>query len=193
VTAPDRFARVDRELGVFALRPVAPASDAAMLRAWVTHPKSVYWMMQDATVDDVLAEHEGIAASPHHWAYVGTHRAAPCFLAEVYDPAQSELAGVYEPAAGDVGMHVLAAPTERPLPGFTRAVFRTVMELVFDGFGATRVVVEPDAANTAIHRLNAWAGFRAERTVRLDAKEALLSWCTRDDYDRSAAARGDDR
>jgi hypothetical protein len=109
------------------------------------------------------------------------------FLVEVYDPAGTELAGVYDPAPGDVGMHVLTAPAEQPIPGFTKGVMDTVMHLLFDGFGAQRVVVEPDVGNKAIHRLNEFVGFKPERSVDLKDKQALLSFCTRIDFERSAA------
>ncbi|WP_211234802.1 GNAT family N-acetyltransferase [Glycomyces arizonensis] len=185
--APTVFKRRDERLGEFALRPVDPAADAPLLHEWVTHPKCRYWMMAEASIADVWAEHEAIAASEHHFAFLGMHRYRSSFLVEVYDPARTELAGVYDVREGDVGMHVLTAPTNTPIPGFTRGVMVTVMDLLFDGFNAGRVVVEPDASNTPIHRLNDWVGFRSERTVQLSDKKALLSFCTPSDYERSAA------
>jgi RimJ/RimL family protein N-acetyltransferase len=185
--APDRFERRDERLGEFALRPVDPAADAPLIHAWVTHPKCRYWMMAEYSVAEVRAEHETVAASGHHFAYLGSHRGRLSFLVEVYDPARTELADVYEVREGDIGMHVLTAPADAPVHGFTKGVMITVMDLLFDGFGARRAVVEPDAANTPIHRLNEWVGFRAERTVRLSDKLALLGFCTPNDYERSAA------
>ena len=44
---------------------------------------------------------------------------------------------------------------------------------------------EPDAANTAIHALNARAGFVVEGEVQLPDKRALLSTCTREQWERS--------
>jgi hypothetical protein len=185
--APQSFYHLHEHLGDFGLRPVDPPTDSPLLHEWVTHPKARYWMMQDASVADVLAEQEAIEMSPHHFAYMGLHHYRARFLVEVYDPARSELAGVYDPAAGDVGMHVLTAPAETPIPGFTRGVMTTVMHLLFDGFGAKRVVVEPDTGNEAIHRLNEFVGFRPERAVDLKDKQGLLSFCTRIDFERSAA------
>lgn len=187
--APGAFRHRHEPLGDFDLRPVDPATDAPLLHEWVVHPKARYWMMQDAEVSDVLAEHESIQDDPHHFAYLGLYRYRARFLVEVYDPARGELASVYDPAPGDLGMHVLTAPADKPITGFTRGVMDTVMHLLFDGFGAARVVVEPDTANTAIHRINAYAGFRPERAVRLKDKEALLSFCTRADFERAKGAR----
>lgn len=185
--APNSFYHLHPQLGDFGLRPVDPPTDSPLLHEWVTHPKAKYWMMQDATVADVLAEHEDIEANPHHFAFMGLYHYRARFLVEVYDPAHSELAGVYDPAPGDIGMHVLTAPTDTPIPGFTKGVMATVMHLLFDGFGAQRVVVEPDSGNEAIHRLNEFVGFKPERAVQLKDKQALLSFCTRIDFERSAA------
>jgi hypothetical protein len=185
--APKSFYHLHERLGDFGLRPVDPPTDSPLLHEWVTHPKATYWMMQEASVADVLAEHEAIEANPGHFAYMGLYHYRARFLVEVYDPAGSELAGVYDPAQGDVGMHVLTAPTDQPIPGFTKAVMTTVMHLLFDGFGAQRVVVEPDVGNEAIHRLNEYVGFRPEKPVRLKDKQALLSFCTRLDFERSPA------
>jgi hypothetical protein len=187
VKAPSTFYRLHPHLGDFGLRPVDPPTDSPLLHEWVTHPKAKYWMMQEASVADVLAEHEAIEVDPGHFAYMGLYHYRARFLVEVYDPARSELAKVYDPAPGDIGMHVLTAPTEKPIPGFTRGVMATVMHLLFDGFEAKRVVAEPDVGNEAIHRLNEFVGFKPERSVDLNDKQALLSFCTRIDFERSAA------
>jgi RimJ/RimL family protein N-acetyltransferase len=162
--------------------PVDPDADAALLHAWVTHPRSVYWQMQGASVEDVRAEQARIAADPHHAAYVGHVDGRPAVLAEVYDPAHSELAGVYDVQPGDRGMHVLVAPTDAPVHGFTDRAFAAVMRLVLDDPSVRRVVVEPDVRNAAIALKNAKAGFVVDRAVELDGKRAALSFCTREQF-----------
>ncbi|MFD0784815.1 GNAT family N-acetyltransferase, partial [Micromonospora azadirachtae] len=76
------FTRVDPSLGEFTLRPVDPYADATLLHHWVTHPKAVFWLMQDADVAGVAEEYRRIAAHPHHDAYLGHWRGRPAFLAE---------------------------------------------------------------------------------------------------------------
>ncbi|NUT36712.1 MAG: acetyltransferase [Hamadaea sp.] len=175
------FRRKDA-LGEFALRYVDPVGDAPLLHTWVTHPKSAFWMMQRATLGEVATEYAAIAARPGHDALLGFHDGTPAFLAERYDP-HGELSDVYPVQPGDVGMHFLVAPTDTPLSGFTRAVMVTVMELLFADPMTSRVVVEPDARNTAVHALNAYAGFTVAGTVRLPHKDALLSFCTRERFE----------
>jgi RimJ/RimL family protein N-acetyltransferase len=166
-------------IGTFTVRPVDPLHDAELLHRWVTDPKAAFWMMQDARLQDVEREYMRIAAHEHHHAYLGLHDGEPAFLMEKYDPRYVELVGLYEPEPGDVGMHFLVAPTDRPIHGFTRAVITAVMEELFADPGTRRVVVEPDVSNKAVHALNEAVGFEAVREIDKPEKRALLSFCTR--------------
>lgn len=172
----------------FTLRPVRPDADAALLHSWFSQDYAAFWQMLDAGVGDVRREHEAIAASDHHQALLGFDDGTPVFLMERYDPAQSPIAGCYEATTADVGMHLLVAPPELPMPGFTRAVVSAVLDHLFDDPAVERVVVEPDIRNHKIQALNAAAGFRPAKNIELPDKTALLSICTRTDY---AAARND--
>ncbi|MFE1246438.1 GNAT family N-acetyltransferase [Streptomyces sp. NPDC058735] len=174
-------------IGTLTVRPLDPPRDAALLHSWVTHPKAAYWMMQDATPRDVEREYTRIAAHEHHQAHLGLHEGRPAFLMERYDPRYVELAGLYDAEPGDVGMHFLVSPTDRPIHGFTRAVITAVMEELFADPRTRRVVVEPDVRNTAVHALNEAVGFVPEREIDKPEKRALLSFCTREQF---LAARG---
>jgi RimJ/RimL family protein N-acetyltransferase len=173
---------------VSALRPVSPADDAELLHQWVTHPRSRFWDMQSASVDDVRRAYTSIDLSPHHNAWLGRLDGPPQFLCETYDPAHSELADAYDVRDGDLGMHFLVAPTDTPVHGFTRRVMDTVMRHCFADPDVHRVVVEPDARNHRVHVLNAAVGFAIAREVRLSDKTALLGLCTRDRYFQGADA-----
>ncbi|TDC64122.1 GNAT family N-acetyltransferase [Streptomyces hainanensis] len=164
-----------------------PSTDAELLHRWLTHPKSVFWLMRDAEPDDVRKAFQAVHDAPAHRAYLGLHDGEPAFLVEAYDPAHDPVGSVYPVRPGDVGMHFLVAPTDAPLHGFTLAVITTVMELLFADPANHRVVVEPDARNTPVHALNAAVGFQVERTVTLPDKDALLSFCTRAQYEATRA------
>ncbi|MFR9777516.1 GNAT family N-acetyltransferase [Micromonospora sp. MS34] len=174
--------RRDPRLGEFALRTLDPEGDARLLCRWLTHPKAAFWQMLDADEAGVVAEYRRIAADPHHDAYLGLWRGVPAFLAERYDPARVELAGRYAARPGDVGMHFLCAPTDTPVPGFTRAVLTTVLDWLFADFTVHRVVVEPDLRNAAVHARNAEVGFTVVGPLVLPTKTALLSTCTRERF-----------
>ncbi|MFG2834678.1 GNAT family N-acetyltransferase [Streptomyces zaomyceticus] len=164
-------------------RPLDPLRDAELLHAWVTHPKAAFWMMQDATREDVVREYTAFAENPHHEAFIGLVDGTPAILMERYDPAHLELVGLYEPRPGDVGMHFLVAPTDTPVHGFTRKVITAVMAELFADPATARVVVEPDVSNKAVHALNEAVGFVPEREIQKPEKKALLSFCTREQFE----------
>jgi RimJ/RimL family protein N-acetyltransferase len=176
------FTWVDPALGQFTLRPLSPEADATVVHRWVTHPKAAFWMMQDFDVAQVAVEYRRVAEHPYHDAFLGLWNGRAAFLAERYDPAHVELRGLYEARDGDVGMHFLCAPAERPTHGFTLAVITTVMTWLFDDPATRRVVVEPDVRNTAVHALNAAVGFTVVGPVHKPEKQALLSTCTREQF-----------
>ncbi|MFI8276344.1 GNAT family N-acetyltransferase [Streptomyces sp. NPDC085929] len=189
-TAETLYSRVEADLGTFSVRPLEPFADAELLHGWITHPKASFWMMQDASLPDVEREYMRIAAHEHHQAFIGLHEGRPAFLMETYDPSELELVGLYDARPGDVGMHFLVAPSDTPLHGFTRAVITTVMAAVFADPATERVVVEPDVANTAVHALNEAVGFVPERQVTKPEKEALLSFCTRAQFEAATGLTG---
>ncbi|MFG2632910.1 GNAT family N-acetyltransferase [Streptomyces sp. NPDC048362] len=172
----------------FTIRPLDPRQDAGVLHDWVTQPRAVYWMMQDAKPEDVERAYREIAADEHHHAFLGLHDGRPAFLMEKYDPAHRELVGLYEPRPGDVGMHFLVAPADTPVHGFTRGVITAVMAYLFEDPATERIVVEPDVRNTAVHALNEAVGFVPEREIRKPEKKALLSFCTREQFAKAVAA-----
>ncbi|WP_017615992.1 GNAT family N-acetyltransferase [Nocardiopsis salina] len=183
------FTREDPHLGRFTVRPVDPDTDVPMLHRWLTDPKSSFWLMTGASEEDVDRMFRATADSEHEHAYIGEWEGEPRFLAELYDPARSELKDAYTVRRGDVGMHFLVAPTDTPVSGFTRSVITTVMELAFADPATDRVVVEPDVRNGPVHELNAAMGFRVDRTVFLGEmdKDAYLSFCSREQFAEAAA------
>ncbi|MGH3360531.1 MAG: GNAT family N-acetyltransferase [Nocardioidaceae bacterium] len=177
-------------VGDLDIRPLAVPGDIDTLHRWLTTAHARFWDMQDATRDDVRETFQRIVDSDHQDAFLGTCDRSPAFLVERYDPAHDEVGRHYPVRGGDVGMHFLVAPPERRIPGFTTAVIRAVMDLLFDDPATERVVVEPDVRNTNVHRLNAVVGFEVAGPIDLPDKTALLSFCTRSQY---ADARGHHR
>jgi GNAT acetyltransferase-like protein len=172
----------------FTFRPLDPLTDSELLHSWVTHPKARFWMMQDARLEDVERACMAMAADEHQDALLGLLHGEPAFLMERYDPAHRELTGLYDPEPGDVGMHFLVPATDTPVHGFTRAVITAVLAHLFEDPATARIVVEPDVGNTAVHALNEAVGFVPEREIRKPEKRALLSFCTRERFERAVTA-----
>lgn len=180
-------------IGRVTIEPVDLAEHGDLLHEWVTHPKSTFWGMSGWTPEQTREAFEEIADSPHEHQWLGRVDGEPTFLTETYDPAHSVLAAHYRVVPGQLGMHVLVAPTDTPVRGLTSQVFRAVMHFCFRDPEVTEVVVEPDARNHAIHAKNAAAGFVVDRRITLSDKEALLSFCTVEDFAASELERGDGR
>ncbi len=169
----------------FTIVPVDPDRDAELLHNWMRRDYARFWGMLDATQEAILAEYTRIAEDPHHHAWLGLEDGEPAFLMESYAPAHSPLASHYPVQPGDTGMHLLVGPTEHPRSGFTTEVFRSVLEFLFARERTQRIVVEPDVRNAKITALNARMGFAPCRRISLPDKDALLSFCTKEDYLRA--------
>jgi len=177
------------------LEPLDVERHLTSVHGWVTDPRCSFWGMAQAGPDDVVAEYSRIRQHAHHHAHLGRVEGEPAFLAETYDPARSDLAGlvrVPELRPGDLGMHVLIAPTDgAPVAGWTTAIFRTVLRFCFADATVRRVVVEPDVRNVAIRRKNLEAGFVELRELPLPGKTAMLSVCTREAFVRTDSPSAD--
>ncbi|MEO3973850.1 GNAT family N-acetyltransferase [Streptomyces sp. CAU 1734] len=172
---------------VLTIRPLDPLADSGLVHQWVTHPKAVFWMMQDARLQDVEREYMAIAAHEHRDAFIGLADGEPAFLMERYDPRHVDLVGLYSPEPGDVGLHFLVAPTDTPVHGFTRAAITRAMTELFADRATRRVVVEPDVRNTAARRIFEYAGFTVTERIAKPEKDAFLCVCPRERFEQSAA------
>lgn len=176
-------------LGLFGISELRVTEDAPLLHGWVTRPYARYWEMGDKSLEEVALEYDAIASSEVADAFLGTHEGSPAFLMETYLPSSHPVRHHYAVEPGDRGMHLLVGPPVTRRSGFTWAVFCTVLDFIFFELSARRVVVEPDADNHKIHRLNHRAGFKTKKLIELPTKRARLELCTAADY-RSALSGG---
>ena len=183
-------------IGRFRLRTLRIPDDMPTVHDWVQREYARAWGMLGMEVAEVTTVYRAIVEPEHVWALLGYFEGSPVFLTECYRPVEDHLANYYAVDPGDRGMHLLVAPPRRRIHGFTRAVFRTVIEMLFADPAATRVVVEPDVRNEKIRALNRAFGFQEIETIELPptptapGKTAMLSWCTRQDFERALAAKG---
>lgn len=172
-------------LGTMSLRPLAPEQDIALLHDWLGRDYAAYWGMGDysrAQLADYVGE---IQACPHREIALGLWDGRPAFLFEGYLPLHDRLAEHYQVRPGDRGMHLLLAPCERPVHGFSLEVMRSILAYQFSDPFARRIVVEPDVRNSKVHVLNRRAGFVYQRLLQLPEKNACLAFCTRAQFHAS--------
>ncbi|MDX1755929.1 MAG: GNAT family N-acetyltransferase [Marinobacter sp.] len=172
-------------LGDFTLRPLALPDDLPQIHTWLSADHARFWGMQDMSQDDLSRFYTRLRATGEGDAFIGYHQGRPAFLMETYHPEHSPLAEHYPVQPGDLGMHILVAPSERRIAGFTRGVFTVIMAFLFEGLNARRVVVEPDTRNDRIHTLNRFAGFVYDKVIELPDKTAHLAFCTREQFEQA--------
>ncbi|WP_067065130.1 GNAT family N-acetyltransferase [Roseateles chitosanitabidus] len=168
--------------GGLVFRRLLVPDDIPMIHGWFQQPHAAFWCLQGASVAEVRELYVAQLESGFRDVHIGALDGEPVVLAESYDPRFDQLADHYAVQPGDLGMHICVAPARHVVHGFSRRVFRAVMDLMFDGLGARRVVVEPDRHNARIHTLNKTFGFVYRGDVQLREKVASLALCTRDDY-----------
>lgn len=181
-----------------AIRPLDVDRDTARVHEWLSHPRAHYWMMTDLDEAGVRAYLEGIRDSAEEAGWVGSVDGTDCFYVETYIPDSLIPQNVLATGPGDIGMHLLVAPPDGPaMHGLTDRIMAEVIDFCLrpadqGGRGGRRVVVEPDARNDAIIEKNRAAGFSPVREARIlmgeAEKRALVSVCTRADFDASALA-----
>lgn len=176
------YQETSHPLGTIELWPMDLQKDITAVYSWVTQPYASYWGMTEKLLTAVALEYSNIISSDHAMAFIGKVNGITSFLCEVYDPAYDLIGSHYEVATGDVGMHILIAPADKKIPGFTWWIFSAVMDFLFQNPTHQRVIVEPDVRNEKIHRLNRRAGFVYEKEVQLPHKTAALAICTRTQF-----------
>lgn len=174
------FVKTIPGLGVFELLPLDMELHIPIIHNWVNRDYAVYWEMKGFSVEEVKNTYYNIQEKAQ--VYIGKFNNNVAFLLECYNPEDDIVGKYYESQKGDKGMHILVAPSEKPIPNFTWTIFTVILDFIFSDAKNQRIVVEPDARNHKIHLLNKRAGFVFQRVLDLPHKKAHLEFCTREDY-----------
>lgn len=175
------------EIGNITFELLQPTLHADLLCAWVSHAKAHYWGMQNQTPAQVVSNYQVLQAKPGFDVYLGRVNGQPAFIMERYRVEQDPIAQAYPAEPGDVGMHLLIAPTDQPVRGFSAAVMQAIVAFLFSDASVERIVVEPDYRNEKVHRLNQRVGFFHARRIQIGEKTAYLGTCTRAQFHAALA------
>ncbi len=170
------------QLGNFSFRPLQPAYDIPLIHNWVNREYAQYWQMQRTTPEQVRTAYTAITQSTHAQAFMGFHNEAPAFLWESYQALHDPIGKYYDAQEGDYGLHLLVAPPDRAIHGFTLQILRTIMDYMLENEAVKRLIVEPDVRNEKMHVLTRRAGFEYTEVLNLPHKKAYLAFCTREQY-----------
>lgn len=166
-----------------AVRPVDPAADAALLTAWVTTERAVFWGMSGLSQAGVEEIYAYIDEQEHLAAYLLVLDDVPVGLLQTYDPQVDEIGEWYDRKEGDVGVHLLLADDERRA-GRTPDVLAAGLDFVAHLPGCRRIVFEPDARNDAsialMERLGCERGPLVDLKTSISEKPAQFFFLERD-------------
>lgn len=158
--------------------------DLARVHAWMCKLHVASRWNQDWPVQRWRAELAGQLAGNHSRPCLVALDGEPLAYVEVYRVVRDRLAAHYPVRPHDLGVHVAIGDAA----GCGRGLGTTLLLAVADGLLAadracTRVVAEPDEANTAAVVAFGRAGFRAAGRVRFPHKTAALLVRPRSDND----------
>ncbi|MCW9017267.1 MAG: GNAT family N-acetyltransferase, partial [Kangiellaceae bacterium] len=173
------------EIGVLELRPLNIKSDSITIHQWVTQKYAYYWGMSGYSISHVAEFYQSLLNKTNENALFGLVNGKPSFLLEYYDAEFHPIAEHYKPQSSDKGLHILLAPAENPIKGFSYQVMRFVMNFLFKDAAVNRIVVEPDRQNSKIHKLNRKVGINHVKPIVLGDKEAYLGIVTRQQFELS--------
>ncbi len=166
-------------VGTLSLVTVDPAAHAELLHGWVTQPRAVFWGMSDRSLDEVREIYQFVDGLPTHHAYLIQLDGVPVGLFQTYEPAADPVGERYPVRPGDVGLHLLLAPTGTTPPGLTTAVAPVLARFLFRDPAKDRIVVEPDVRNERARRRLERQGFILGEQIEMPDKRAQLAFLTR--------------
>ncbi|MFC8190488.1 GNAT family N-acetyltransferase [Cellulomonas sp. NPDC057328] len=164
-------------LGVVTTSVLDLDADLATLHAWCTARGTAFWGLGHLTADELRETYGFVASLDHHHALLARVDGVPVALVQVYEPAHDPVGDVYDVRPGDLGVHVLVGA--RPAGhggGFSQRLMLALLRVVVERTGATRVVGEPDARNTAMLRRAERLGAVLGPEVDLPTKRARLTF-----------------
>ncbi|MEW2075142.1 MULTISPECIES: GNAT family N-acetyltransferase [unclassified Streptomyces] len=178
--------------GTVRVLPLDPAADAPLLHRWVSEERAVFWGMNGLTVQRVAEIYAHMDTLDTHHAYLVLKDGEPAALFQTYDPEADRVGECYPVEPGDIGVHLLLAPTGTgsPRPGWTAALVGVLTAYALLGLDRKRLVVDPDVANEKAVARFLKQGFTAGPAVvlpeidlpdvYLPEKKAQLAFLTRE-------------
>ncbi|MGF1645589.1 MAG: GNAT family N-acetyltransferase [Kineosporiaceae bacterium] len=171
------------------VRRLDPAGDAALVHRWVSTERARHWGMAGHTAEQVRQIYAEVESLDTHHAYLVAVGGMPVALLQTYDPGADAVGETYPVTHGDLGIHLLLAPAATPEPGFTATLAAALARVVLADDRVRRIVVEPDAANTAALARLRRTGFELGPEVDLPGKRARLAFIRREDVARMLERR----
>lgn len=178
--------------GTVRVLPLDPHADAAVVHAWVSEERAVFWGMTGLTRDQVAEVYAHLDTLTTHHAFLVLKDGAPAALLQTYEPEADRVGECYAVRPGDIGVHLLIGPAAAggARHGWSSRLLTAVSSYALRGLGRRRIVVDPDVRNEKAITRFLGHGFEKGGTVvlpevdlpdvYLPEKHALLAFLTRE-------------
>ncbi|MEU3662691.1 GNAT family N-acetyltransferase [Streptomyces sp. NPDC032940] len=135
--------------GTVRVLPVDPDADAGVIHGWVSEERAAFWGMNGLTPGQVADVYAHMAGLDTHHAFLVVKDGEPVALFQTYEPGADRVSECYDVEPGDIGVHLLLAPsgTAGPRHGWTAALTGALVAYVLLGLDRRRIVVDPDVRN----------------------------------------------
>lgn len=180
---PLAFRREADGWGQFTVSPISITHDLDLLYGWVRQDRARFWGMNKLTKAGVAEIYEYLDVINTHRAYLIKLDGKPVALLQTYLPQSEEVGSFYQVRDGDIGFHLLVAPTDRPKSGFTNEIFLVFTQFLFSDPQTSRLVAEPDSRNKKMLKRLLNFGFSFGQKVELSNKPAQLVFYDRTSFD----------
>jgi penicillin G amidase len=162
----------------FAVRPVDPPRDAALIHSWVDEPRAEFWGMRGKDLEVVEAIYSYIDEQDHLTAHLILDDGTPIGIVQSYDPCVDEIGQYYDRRPGDLGIHLFLA-AEPARAGHTPALVAELVARAFADPRVVRIVMEPDVRNEKSVGLLRRLGATLGPVVELPGKTAQFAFLER--------------
>ncbi|MFD7404493.1 GNAT family N-acetyltransferase [Streptomyces sp. NPDC059866] len=135
--------------GTVRILPLDAKGDAEVIHGWVSEERAAFWGMNGLTPDQVADIYAHMDTLDTHHAHLVVRDGAPVALLQTYEPGADRVGEAYQVRPGDIGIHLLLAPTGPggAHPGWTALLVSAITSYVLLTLDRQRIVVDPDVRN----------------------------------------------
>lgn len=155
-------------------RPVRVKEDLPILHRWM-HQKHIkpFWKL-DLSMEDLHTWLTKSTEASYKDVYMGYIDDEPACYLIAYAIMEDPINNYYAAQSGDLGMHLLIGPREYLNPTDGEAIILAMGYFLFNKYGATRIIGEPDVRNRIILPIIKRLGAKELKEIELKAKKAKL-------------------
>lgn len=164
------------------LRSLDPAIDLPLIHDWVNRSYAQQFWQLAVDLPELRTLYDSVMNNETTHSIVAVYREQLVAQIDLYHAQEDEVGKCFDVTRFDYGVHFLMAPLHEPVRSLSTMIFSTVLEWLFQFRCVQRVVGEPDHRNAKANALVQRIGFRFQKRITLQDKEANLYFCDRSGF-----------